>query len=82
MEWYEEVEKLVKSFHDDLNVPIENQRSNGLGGHRRHEAVLETLSDPANLLHELLGTGKAFDYLHQARKYRNVWRKTALKRCG
>ena len=46
-----------------------------MGGHRRHEAVLKTLSDPANLLHELLGTGKEFDYPHQARKYRNVWRK-------
>ena len=60
---------MLEYFGIEVNPGRDNE-----GGHRFHEAVLQTLASKNNPLHGLLGQGEVIRLLHGAKQFRNCWR--------
>lgn len=71
VQWYEQVERLIQVYLKAVGIIINKRRHPMNGAHRYHEEILESLRNPNNPYHDVLGRGRAHDHLKEAKRVRN-----------
>jgi len=81
--YYEKAESIVTYICEYYNIPVDStypgkglktpKGKSGRDLHTYHEATIQTLSMTSHPLHQILGQGEVYTFLHQAKTFRNKW---------